>query len=480
MLALEWNDDEARVAVAASRGGRVAVEHAFAVDLGSGPSGDAAPGVNVGERIAAALAARHVGRAGALVAVGRSDVELRRLSLPPAPNDELPDLVRFQAMREFNVLGEDWPLDFLPLDDDPEQPRSVLAAAINPQVVERIGRTCHAAGLKPSRMVLRPCAAASLVRRQRPAEPGEVRMLIDLLVDEADLTVMIGDRAVFLRRARLRGDPLTQAAAAEVLVSEVRRTIMAAQNQLGSRDVNAFVLCGAGEEHEALASVVGAQLSAPLELFDPFEGLRLEGDLGGELPDRANRFAPLLGMLCDELDRTAHELDFLNPRRRPEAASRRNTYTAAGLGAALVVLLLIGVQWFQTMSLDADIKRLKGELAELERQEKKALETQEAAEAIEAWRSRDVVWLDELRWLSNQFPQAEDAMLTGLTLSVASGKPEITIEGKAKSVAAATRLDRGLQGPSHRLVPDTKREDPSKGSYPVQFKSSLLLGLEDE
>ena len=59
-----------------------------------------------------------------------------------------------------------------------------------------------------------------------------------------------------------------------------------------------------------------------------------------------------------------------------------------------------------------------------------------------------------------------------MSLSVTTGRPEITVDGKAKSVEAATRLDRGLQDPSHRLVTDTKRQDESKGSYPVQFKSS--------
>ena len=480
LLALEWNDDEARVAVATSRGGRVAFEHAFVVDLRSEQSGAEASEVDVGERIATALAARHLGRTAALVAVGRSDVELRRLSLPPAPDDELPELVRFQAMREFNALGEDWPLDFLPLDEDPEQPRNVLAAAIKPERVDGIHAICRAAGLKPVRMVLRPCAAASLVGRQRPTEPGQVRLVVDLLVDEADLTVMIGDRTVFLRRARLRGDPLTAAAVAEVLLSEIRRTIMAAQNQLGVRQVDSIVLCGAGPEHAALAESIREQLPAPLELFDPFEGLRREGDLRRALPDRSNRFAPLLGMLRDELEGTPHALDFLSPRRRPEPPNRRNAYTAAGLAAALVVLLILGYGWLQGRWLEADIERLTGKSKDLDVLVERATKINQAVDAIEAWRDRDVVWLDELRWLSDKLPKAEDAMLTQLTLSVSSGRGEIVVDGQAKSVEAATKLDRGLQDSSHRLVPKSKSEDESKRPYPVQFRSSLSLGLEEE
>ena len=82
--------------------------------------------------------ARGLGRPDAVVAVGRSSIELRQLQLPPAAEDDLPDLVRFQAMREFNEFDERWLLDFLSIDssgDSPREgnlPRTVLATAIGP------------------------------------------------------------------------------------------------------------------------------------------------------------------------------------------------------------------------------------------------------------------------------------------------------------------------------------------------------------
>ncbi|HEV3024428.1 MAG TPA: hypothetical protein VGX76_18255, partial [Pirellulales bacterium] len=61
-LAVEWDTREARVAVAATRGDGVVIEQAFAVPL---PARDEAAGKaesDTGELIAAAIAARRLGR----------------------------------------------------------------------------------------------------------------------------------------------------------------------------------------------------------------------------------------------------------------------------------------------------------------------------------------------------------------------------------------------------------------------------------
>src|SRR4051794_27302046 len=125
LLAIEWDDAEARVAMADVRRGSIVLEQAFAVTMSNtGPgsqSGGAAGPISasgahdlgaIGRRLSEALAARGIKRGKTLIAVGRANIELKNLSVPPAPPDELPEMVRFQAEREFNTLADDWPLDF--------------------------------------------------------------------------------------------------------------------------------------------------------------------------------------------------------------------------------------------------------------------------------------------------------------------------------------------------------------------------------
>src|SRR5215831_5751442 len=215
LIALEWDDAEARLAVAEVRRDSVVLEQAFSIPLessrlkskeeASGPvsmSGAHDLGA-IGNQINDALSARGIRRGKTLVAVGRANIELKNLSLPPAPPEELPELVRFQAEREFNTLSDEWPLDFVPIPGEEGETITVLAAAISPELVAEIQITCEGANLTPQRLILRPCAAASLLSRSKPGEEHKLRLLVDLLTEEADLTVLAGDSPVFMRTARL-------------------------------------------------------------------------------------------------------------------------------------------------------------------------------------------------------------------------------------------------------------------------------------
>src|SRR6478609_9007813 len=245
LIALEWDAKEARVAIGRVRGGGgVAVEQAFAVPLPQREEGSTAE-PDVGGVLGKALAEHGAARADAMVAVGRANIELRFLATPPVPEGELSDIVRFQAVRQFTTLGDDWALDFVPLGPNADGGMNVLAATIAPDLLKQIQKDCTAAGVTISRLVLRPFAAASLIKGS--AEDGKCRMIVDLLREEADLTVLIGSQVIFPRTVRLpsvEGEVLARA-----LLAEGRRTMIAAQNQLGGRRVDEVVIFGDGQHH---------------------------------------------------------------------------------------------------------------------------------------------------------------------------------------------------------------------------------------
>jgi Tfp pilus assembly PilM family ATPase len=483
LLALEWSETEARFAVASSHGDQVTVEQAFSANMRPGEPGVEPGPRDVGTRIAAALAEHRVGKIDTLVAIGRANIELRQLTVPPVPDEELADIVRFTALREFNALEENWPLDFLPIDDAPDQPRTVLAAAISPEMVEQIQRTCHSAGLKPRRLILRPCGAASLLCRQQVEGRPRARLLVDLLGDEADLTVMIDRKVIFLRTARLPGDPLIDAEAVQALLAELRRTMAAVQNQLGGRKVEAIVLCGTGQPHAALAELIDSRLATPTEVFDPFAGLALGGDLARALPEHPSRFAPLLGMLLDELHQSPHGVDFLHPRRRPAPPSRRRLFIGAGVGAAVVVLVCLLVGWLVSRHAEGRRLELQAKLDEYDRQlgelTKDGLtKDEDTLKKIDAWKAGGHVWLEEFRWFVKKLPESRETMLDGLTMGVLQRGPEISFQGFARALDTFDKLEKPFREGKRQVDSKDRVVEKKQSGYTYHYTTSILIPRE--
>jgi Tfp pilus assembly PilM family ATPase len=456
LLALEWDAKEARVAVAHARGKEVVVEQAFVVPLPEreGGGGEAEIGAAIGK----ALAEHGLSRMEVLIAVGRANIELRFLTTPPAPDDELPELVRFQALRQFTTLGDDWPLDFVPLGPNADGGQNVLAAAIAPDLVEQLRKVAAAANLTISRLVLRPFAAASLLREKHA--DGKCRMNVDLLRDEADMTVLLGPQVIFPRTVRLPAVTEPEVLA-RALLAEGRRTMIAAQNQLGGRKVEEVVIFGDGQHHSSLKQLLENELSLSVKLVDPFESVEWEGGARARKPEYPGTFAPLLGILRDAAAETRPEIDFLQPRRKPEPPNRRRTYLIAGGAMAALVLLAFGWMQLSLWSLDSQIAQKKKDSAKQKQLADKSLKPIEQAEKLERFTAGDVTWLDELALLSQRMPKAEATTVKEMhwRMDTKKGGGRTTLKGLADKPATITEIERAMRIEGHAALGTGATED---------------------
>lgn len=483
LLAIEWDSREARLAVATAGRGSVRVDELFAVGLVAADGETELSDAEVAERIAAAVRQRKLAKATTLVAVARASIELKPLSLPPAPDDEVPDLARFQALRDFNALGDDWPLDFIPLSGNETEPRTVLAAAIAPQAIKEILATCEPAELDVKHVVLRPCAAASLLRRRR-ADAG-IRLLVDVLNDEADLTVLVGETVVFMRTARL-SHGLSTAERTSALVAETRRTLVAVANQLSGQRVEQICVCGDGAEFKSLAAAIEEQIKLPSIVVDPLDGVELAPDLRRAPPADVGRWAPLLGLLLDEAQGERHAIDFLVPKKRPAPPSRRNRYIAIAAAVAAVAIALVGWIWNDLGNRDEDnallAKRIAASLSKDNAEKKSVLDrakdTQAAWGEMEAWLAGDVVWLDELARASERVPDASQMMVTRLSIVSNAAGPAMTVDGLAKDVATIDAAENSLRDENHRVESRGSSPDDSRPGYTRKF--TFILKPQDE
>lgn len=473
LVAFEWDSNELRVALAHQKGKIAVIDEAFGIPFRD--KDNPVTAAEIGSLLGKELQERGIPKGGALVAVGRANLELRFLTTPPAPADELPDLVRFQAMRQFTTLGDDWPLDFSPLGSAADGSTNVLATTISPEIVTQIRAVCAAAGLTPSHLVLRPFAAASLLRNSN--QDDRCRMTVDLLGDDADLAVTVGPDVVYPRTVRLPNSEAPLEARARALFGEIRRTIVAAQNQLGGRRVEQIIIFGDERKLPELQAAWKNDLQMELKVLDPFSLVELSESLQRTPPATPGAFAPLLGLLADEAAGRSHTIDFLHPRKRPPPLNHNRLYTMVGGALAVSLLVLLVLSWWNLRSLDSEVSRLQTELKAQTKIVEAGKATRNKVVDLEKFSASDVNWLDELDRLSQRFPTAEQARAEDL-LALAklnTGGGNIIVQGLADQPDTINAMESALRDADRTVIGSGSKKDPKGTDLTWRYREEIIL-----
>jgi Tfp pilus assembly PilM family ATPase len=480
LLAITWEGSDAWCAVASVRSGKPVVEAALHLpSLGGETSGEGTSGHDdqslairsLSDRLSRELRHLNVGKPTCLFSLGRSSIELKHLTLPPAPDEELPDLVRFQAQRDFHALGSQWPLDFIPLTTDAAQPRSVLAAAVSNTVMDSLqALATELESEEVAHVGLRPVGTASLLAQARRGDARAVRIVVELYGDQAELTVLQGETILFLRSAKAPSEQVDDIAG--WLMSELRRTIAAVQHRLGEQQLSEISVC-AGERSEALTAAIAEQSNVTATVLDPWSTVSFAK--GARRPTADGPWGALVGMLDDAAAGRRPAIDFVNPRKRPAPVNRRKTVVQGLVAAALLVGTLLGGAWFYLGNLDSQIKELASKSKKLDAKVVEAKKIEENVGFIDKWMFGDTVWLEELRELSTELPPAEEAMLTKLHADVTAAGGQMQLEGRVSSSTTIDKLEQQLRDDRHVVEGrGSSREDNAK--YPWEFKSTVIAG----
>jgi Tfp pilus assembly PilM family ATPase len=448
LLAVDWDRCEVRYVYASAHGAQLRILAAESVVIAEAEErSDAETAQELGTQLRAALERNHVGQTPTLVGIDRTGLELLPLTLPPAADAELPDLVANEVLRESASVADGAAFDFVALGTDSAAPRKVLAAVLPLEQRERIDAMLAAAGLQARRLLPRIFAAAALFPRLVPPSE-EWHLLVHPGAEEADFLVFRGGRIVFARTARMpsTGDEERDA----WLLSEIHRTLTVAATETGEASiVEGVYVFGGHEEYRALCERVRQDLLLPAHGVDPLEKYECPAELAVEHP---GRFAALLGMLADEGENRPPAMDFLHPHRAPRRLSRVKAAAFAAVAVLVVVLLAGGYVW-QGLSKQWQLNRqLASQLKELDGRVRQAAKTRRLAAAIQAWQAGDVVWLEELREFSERFPPARDALVLRLQMSsLPAGGGLMTMQGLVRDPSLIVRLEYALRDAYHAV-----------------------------
>jgi Tfp pilus assembly PilM family ATPase len=480
ILAIDWDRLEVRGVLVSSGPTGTSVAGAWAASLATSDAAGLS-GKQIGARLATAMGQKPSGNVTTLVAVGRDNVQMKLMTLPPAPVDELPDMVRFQAEREFTALGGEAALDFIPLSGDATSPNQVLALALSSAGITDARELCEAVGVELARIPVRGCAAAALVSRARLVSANEVVLVVNSLIEEADLAVQVAETVLLLRTVRLP-DPTQAEARQRALLGEIRRTMAAVRQQSNELQVARVVICGAdgiSGKSEGLAK----ELEVPVAMFDPTADAPAGLMAKGLAPETLARFSAVLGMALTEADRRAPVVDFANVRRKQESRRFGRVHALATAVAALVAVWFAAHMWHQYAEPGRELAELQNRIRDVEAQTNMYKKVTAQAAAVERWQATDVNWLDELHnfalrirpqpLAAKDFPVANDAVITQLTLQRPPGQTAVggkmDIQAVAKSPAAVAALEHRLRDGQRTVSTGGGKLEKSTPGYDWSF-----------
>ena len=462
-IILQWDTARIRAAVGTASENSPSVQKVVAFDLSSG--GDTDEVMTMADTIAAGLKEQKVGKGDAVVVVDRTTAELRVLSVPPVPDDELPDIVRFQANREFTSVSEGWLIDFISLPSSPNGQRRVLAGAISPQVAAQIRGACDTAGLNLKKVILRPFASGSLLSKAGMLQ--EDCVLIEMLGDAADLTVYAQGELQLTRSIRLSAEASEEALIKQMQM-ELKRTLTSFQNQQHDAAIKRVILMAPESLAESLEKELAEGTGLQCLLVDPWSVFKNIGSAKRQVPADSEQLGAVLGGLCTPAGDFS-EIDFVNPTRPPAPPTAATLLASVG-----------GLYWVQSSQLDAQLTQLQQEVAKMGREDQTHQDRLKEIEMLESWVGNRPNWLAEMGEMSQDFPLPDDAIVDnlGLALDEKNQLAVIKITGKASSAEAIRRLETELRDPeAGREISGRQNSPTAGGPYKFRFDETLTVEL---
>ena len=502
-LSLTCENDRVMLLSAKVHGGTAVFERSFSYSLKPEDSaesgGDAPKSLKKGE-LAELIQKHRLTKSETVVVLGRGDVEVRPMVFPPVPVDELPDLVRFQAAKEFNAYDPSSPLDFVITNklenvsrstlfpvirskgktavQEPAAmggPKHLLASTIRSETLRKIQQLCEELNLNLRRVVLRPCEVAFLWRRSPDFDPGRTYLFVELDATEAPQSVLHHGQPVFIRSPKIgASDDISRPEFATRLLAELKRTQIAVRNEIQGVTIDEVVLCGTGKRFDKLKVPLEEGLGVPVLTFDPWKDVQCGDELKYQLPDSPERFAALIGATLQAARGEASDIDFCNPKKRPEPVGQRQILTGIVAAVLFLVILLIGLGWYSRSLLVAEIQGIQKEVGQLRPKAPGVIEQRNQLADIEKWLADDVNWFEQLEWLSRNVPGSREMILNDLTLSANSGGT-MTLKTHVRDSSVFAPMEEKLRDDGHLVRPGEKGEQRGASQYGYRYDLSIAL-----
>ncbi len=401
-ISIDLDANRLYVAAGSSKGGASRLEKAFSIPL-SGPL-TTANAEEYGQTLAESLRANGISPAPLLIALGRDRLILKEVKIPNVGMEDEPNLVRFQATKEFTEPLDTLVIDYYTLDriENDGQKRAIVVA-VKKDYLKSLEDLAKAARMRLVLALPRSIALYALtqkaIRTGEVSPPDEKRGSI-AIYSRGELVVVRDDQVVFSRpvsAASLSND--------QMLMGELRRNITAYNGQNALQPISALYVT------DADLAIRLDSLPLNVQPLDPLQGL-------GEPYQGRSQFSGCAGLFQVQASPIKNLPNILSPKKpakKENKAAKR--LTLIGALAALLVFAGLVLGFLYVQKLDSKLTRQRMALASLEKDLNDLKIEEKRMEVLKEWESRRINWLDELYDLTERFPDHSTTQVASLIFS---------------------------------------------------------------
>jgi type IV pilus assembly protein PilM len=249
------------------------------------------------------------------ISISGHAVIVKKISLPPMPDDELEGQVRLAAEQYIPFDINEVNIDFHVLPPDPagdaQADMSIILVAAKKDKINELTELVKSAGLVPMVMDVDAFAIENMHAINYPLHQDETTALVNLGASVMNVNVIRGGVSLFTRDIPLGGNRYTEAIQREMgmsydqaeeakksdhsreasaapllnvinsvsgeVASEIARTIDYFKTSGSNGDLDRVLVCGGVARISGLIHQLGDRLQVPVEMANPFEEIDLSG-----------------------------------------------------------------------------------------------------------------------------------------------------------------------------------------------------------
>lgn len=400
----------------------------------------------------------------------REAIVTRQLDLPEVPDDELPDLVRFQAAVRSSAPADQLSLDYLPLPPGVNPGRRVLAFTHDRARISDWQRSLQREGMELAGVLVTPIGLAEFADRTRSAADDRTRLLVAQRDSRVELSLVDSRTVIFSHATRLFDG--AGSVHVQPLQAELMRSVVSLGQLHPGVEIGQVTYVPDAMPDEAVLNLLEQRFPGQVTVL---RGTRMIPEAAGLVGTPS---AALVGAALSLGTPQVARLDLVNPRKpAPKPDTFRQKLFYGGTAASLVLIATLALWWRAMGNRDAEITTLEDQISQLNTSIDTGKPTVAKTKAVEKWLTGAAPPVESLAAFQQCLPGTDRLYFSSLKIepNLKIGRPRIIGVAHARTREDKEDFEQQLRDRGYEIQPAPAGENRKDPDYPVAFTVDVAM-----